>query len=134
MQYFGGKSRISKKIAEIVNKKRGGLGFWDPFCGGLSVSLSLGGRGLITDVHLPLISLYKAVANGWVPPTSLSEDEYQGCKLLEDTDPLKAFAGYACSFGGKWFGGYARGEELREPQRTRRIAKFGYASCPLRFS
>ncbi len=53
--------------------------------------------------------LYKALQGGWVPPDSLSEAEYHAIKAIKDMDdPLTAFAGFGCSFGGKWFGGYQR--------------------------
>ncbi len=64
---------------------------------------------ICSDACVPLIHLYQAVRNGWIPPVLLSEDEYAAARKLPDTDPLKAFAGFGCSFGGKWFGGYARG-------------------------
>lgn len=111
MQYLGGKTRIAKEIAAIVNAERRGRAFWDPFCGGLSVSVQLakGGPGIVSDACAPLISMYQAVRAGWVPPAIVSEDDYRACRALSDVDPRKAFAGFGCSFGGKWFGGYARG-------------------------
>lgn len=90
---------------------RRGRPFWDPFCGGLSMSAAFckaGGRGIVSDANPSLIALYQAVAAGWDPPTHVSEDDYRVARSLPDTDPLKAFAGFGCSFGGKWFGGYAR--------------------------
>ncbi len=107
MQYLGGKSRIAKKLAAIINPIRGNRPFWDPFCGGLSMSVALGGCGFISDAHPALISLYRAVTAGWWPPRSVTRAEYEMAKSLPDTNPLKAFIGFGCSFGGKWFGGYA---------------------------
>ena len=111
MQYLGGKSRLAKEIAEIVNTERGDRPFWDPFCGGLSVSVALakGGPGVVSDVNPALIALYSAVRDGWNPPETLTEEEYRAARRLPDTDPIKAFAGFGCSFGGRWFQGYARG-------------------------
>jgi DNA adenine methylase len=108
VQYLGGKSRLASKIAAVINTARGPREFWDPFCGGLSVSVALGGRGLITDANPALIALYQAVAAGWDPPQRVSESEYHAARALPDADPLKAFCGFGCSFGGKWFRGYAR--------------------------
>ena len=46
---------------------------------------------------------------GWEPPDSLSEEEYRRIREHKDEDmALTAFAGFGCSFGGKWFGGYGR--------------------------
>ncbi len=107
MQYLGGKSRLAKQIAAIVAPK--GL-WWEPFCGGLSVSVELAkfGPGLVSDGNEALIALYQAVRAGWAPPDSVSPEQYQAAKSLPNSDPMKAFVGFGCSFGGKWFGGYAR--------------------------
>ena len=112
MQYLGGKTRIAKALAAEINKvRRPGQLVWDAFCGGLSMScaLSVAGPVLSTDACAPLIALYQAVQAGWEPPTVLSREEYHVARSLPDSDPLKAFAGFGCSFGGKWFGGYASG-------------------------
>ena len=52
--------------------------------------------------------MYQALADGWVPPTSLSEEEYRELKVAEPS-ALRGFAGFGCSFGGKWFDEFARG-------------------------
>jgi DNA adenine methylase len=111
VQYLGGKSRIAKPIAAIVNEVRGDRPFWEPFCGGLSVSVRLAkhGPGIVSDANPALIALYRGVRAGWTPPAHVSEPEWRAARTLPDTDPLKAFAGFGCSFGGKWFGGRARG-------------------------
>jgi site-specific DNA-adenine methylase len=51
--------------------------------------------------------MYQAVAAGWEPPETVSEEEYKVAKGLPDSDPRKAFCGFGSSFGGKHFGGYA---------------------------
>ncbi len=64
-----------------------------------------------SDACKPLISLFKALQNGWVPPSTLTKSEYYSIKEKMDLeDPLTAFAGFGCSFAGKWFGGYASSE------------------------
>ncbi len=133
MQYLGGKSRGAKQIAEWVNATRdAGKPFWDPFCGGLSVSLALGGAGMISDANPALMSLYCAVRDGWDPPSSVSLQEYQEAKQLPDSDPFKAFAGFACSFGGKWFGGYARSGTRNFAEGARRCLKRDIETLVLR--
>jgi DNA adenine methylase len=110
MQYMGGKTRIAKQIAAVIDQHRKpGQLVWDAFCGGLSVSVALSKNGpvLASDACAPLINLYKAVQAGWDPPTEVSKETYLAAKNLPDTDPMKAFCGFGCSFGGKWFGGYA---------------------------
>jgi len=112
MQYLGGKSRLGKHIAQAIRahgKHVQGTPIWEPFCGGLGCTPYLATLGPIicSDVNPALISLYRAVRAGWVAP-DVDEDLYRAAKALPDSDPLKAFAGFGCSFGGKYFGGYAR--------------------------
>jgi len=64
-----------------------------------------------SDANVALITMYKALQNGWIPPHDMSEDEYERVKnTRDDNDPLTAFAGFGCSFAGKWFGGLASSE------------------------
>lgn len=111
MQYLGGKSRVAKTLIALMEPCGGP--FVDLCCGGLSVSVAAAraGFGPITcvDANAALICTYRAVQSGWVPPDTLSESEYARLKAANDpTDPLTAFAAIGCSFGGKWWGGYAR--------------------------
>ncbi len=112
MRYMGGKTRIAKQIAAVIDQYREpGQLVWDAFCGGLSVSVALSEKGpvLSSDANQSLIALYKAVQNGWVPPTKVSREDYELAKTLPNNDPLKALIGFGSSFGGKWFAGYAGG-------------------------
>lgn len=109
MKYLGGKTRIAREIVGAMDVRGP---WWEPFCGALSVSRHLAavGPGLCSDAHPALIALYQAIASGWDPPSALSESEYRAARELPDSDPRKAFAGFGCSFGGKYFGGYARAQ------------------------
>lgn len=109
MRYLGGKTKISKYLAAELNKYRSGLPFWDPFCGSLAMSCALGGPGIASDINPVLISLYRAILEGWEPPETLSKEEWQAAKSLPDSNPLKGFAGFACSYRGLYFSGYAGG-------------------------
>lgn len=112
MQYFGGKAKIAKRLVAAMRPEHiRGVAVWEPFCGGLNMTRALAGAGalvLATDANQALISLYRAVAAGWDPPSELTSEQWQAAKMLPDSDPLKAFAGFGCSFGGKWFRGYSR--------------------------
>lgn len=112
MQYFGGKSRIATDIVDVI-KADGHTQAVDMFCGGLSVSVAMAKAGftkiVAADGNLALIMMYKAYREGWRPPATLSEAEYRELQGKQDpSDPMTAFAGFACSFAAKWFGGYAR--------------------------
>lgn len=107
---MGGKTRIAKQLAAVIDEYREpGQPVWDAFCGGLSMSVALSKKGPVysTDACAPLIALYKAVQAGWDPPTEVSRETWQAAKSLPDSDPMKAFCGFGCSFGGKWFTSYA---------------------------
>lgn len=120
MQYMGGKSRIAKYIAAEINKvRKPGQLVWDAFCGGLSVSVALSKHGpvLSTDANAALINLYKAVQNGWEPPTEVSKETWTAAKSLPDTDPMKAFCGFGCSWGGIWFSGFVESHRSRVCKR-----------------
>jgi DNA adenine methylase len=106
LKYLGGKTRLAKQIAYHVQPAGP---WWEPFCGGLSCSKALAHYypvGLLSDVSVPLISLYQAVRSGWNPPRHLTREEHARAKYLPDTDPLKGFAGFACSYAGNFFAGY----------------------------
>lgn len=111
MQYLGGKSRDAKRLAAAVNAyRKPGQIVWDPFCGGLSMAAALSAAGPVvaSDIHRPLIALYRAVRNGRDPPEHVSAEVYEESKLLRDAYPMKGFCGFGCSYGGKWFGGFAK--------------------------
>ncbi len=119
MQYLGGKSRIASAIADVVAP----VGYWwEPFCGGLNVSVQLAayGPGLVSDVQPALITLYQALRAGWKPPTRGTAEQYAAARDLPDTDPRKAFIGFGCSFSGKWMAGYVGLRSTKSQHRSGR--------------
>ena len=66
-------------------------------------------RKILNDKHAYLIAMLRGVQNGYELPELITPDQYQLIKADKDWDPvLVGFVGFGCSFGGKWFGGYAR--------------------------
>lgn len=121
MKYLGGKFRIAKALAQEIARVANGRPVWEPFCGGLNVTVALGASGVVSDADPALIAMYRAVLfEGWEPPATLTEEQYAAARALPDSDPLKAFAGYLCSFGAKWFAGYARNNQSRDYAREAR--------------
>ena len=112
MKYLGGKDRYGEEIARVVRSKRcAGQLILEPFCGSCSVSQYLETPLICSDAHRPLIQLHQAVQQGWEPPDFISEEEYRNLhEEWKDGEegPLIGFVGFACSWGGKWWGGYAR--------------------------
>ena len=115
MQYFGGKARIATDIVDIINiYKKDNQAFLSPFLGGGWVEQFIKGKKILCDKHTYLIEMYKALQNGWLPPTELAKEEYMHIKDNQDEQPhLTGFVGFGCSFAGKWFGGYAKDKSGR---------------------
>lgn len=64
---------------------------------------------ILNDKHEYLIEMYKGLQNGYKLPDNLTKEEYYYIKKHKNNDKaLTGFVGFGCSFGGKWFGGYAR--------------------------
>jgi|WetSurMetagenome_2_1015567.scaffolds.fasta_scaffold04314_3 DNA adenine methylase len=107
---MGGKNRTRKQIAKYLKTIRKPYQtYFEPFCGGAWVLQEMAGKRIASDGCFPLIAMYKDLQNGWEPPETLTEDEYQELKKLDDPYcGMKAFAGFGCSHSGKYFNGYAR--------------------------
>jgi DNA adenine methylase len=126
MRYQGGKSRIGKKLANIMAKERlEGQVYLEPFVGSAAVIENMTGMRIGNDLYTPLIQMYHALQGGWIPPSDLTKEEYDNYrKQSEDGLPfeggLEAFVGIGCSFGGKLWGGYARGDGRNFADETQR--------------
>lgn len=113
MRYLGGKSKIAKRISNaILSHTNHRHRLIEPFVGGGAITAVLApnfDQVIASDIHEDLILLWQAVKDGWPPPTEITEHLYQELKTAQPC-PLRGFAGFGgASWGGKWFGGYARG-------------------------
>lgn len=121
LRYLGNKTRLAKELSPILTKHLNGKNWYiEPFAGAF---------GMISNIDYPhrvaydndkyIISLMKAVRDGWTPPEELDNETYKRLQRTgafaaeygnnDELTSLVAFAGYGCSFGGKWFAGMARG-------------------------
>jgi len=108
MQYFGGKQRIAKRIAEFINAHNPKV-YLEPFCGSCNVGcLIQAEQRIFSDIHPQLIAMWENLMAGWEPPEQVSEEQYRVAQEGFLPDYLTGFIGFACSYSGKWFGGYAR--------------------------
>lgn len=115
MRYVGGKSRIAGQIAAAILEDLGpehrGV-YIEPFLGGASVFGRLGPHfrlAMAGDSQPDIAMLWDAVLrDGWRPPEVVTLAEYEELRWAQPS-PLRGFVGFGGSFGGKWFGGYARG-------------------------
>lgn len=83
----------------------------EPFVGSFNTMKLATGRRIAADIDPYVTALYRAVIfDGWDPPEIISYEEYIEIKNNKDKFPpeLVAFVGYGCSFGGKFFAGFAR--------------------------
>jgi DNA adenine methylase len=136
VQYLGGKSRLAKKFAPILDAalltKEGRL--VEPFVGGFNIvpALTEVKEAVCTDIHPGLIRMYQALQDGWQPPTDVSEEEHAEAKALDDKSARSAFISFACSFSGMEWSGYARGGK-RANGEPRNYAAEGARSLTSKF-
>lgn len=134
---MGGKSRISKQISEVINNAISGRQeqnfqtncrsaefcaererervFVSLFCGSCAVESKVDADvKLLNDKHPYLIAMWQGLQRGWRPPYAVTKEGYYAIKTNMNANPaLTGFVGFGCSFGGKWFGGYAKSDKKR---------------------
>ena len=96
---------MGKRIAMELLKLYDGEPYVEPFVGAASVMAAMHGvpYRFGYDISPDMILLLEAVRDGWVPPTTITEDEYYQWKTKVDPSPMRAFVGHGCSWGGVWF-------------------------------
>ena len=111
MRYLGGKTRLAKEISQaILNDTPNRATYIEPFIGGGSTFFETARHfesAVALDIQPDLILMYKALQMGWTPPGEMSYTRWQELRDSEPS-PERAFAGFACSFGGRFFEGFAR--------------------------
>lgn len=127
MRYLGGKSRLAKHIGKVIVEytDNSHVAYREPFCGSASVVEWLAKNGyqlpmFLYDAAPDLIELYQDLQRGWTPPSDVSEEFYNFLKEQPYHSALRGFVGYGCSWGGKFFGGYARGENRNYADESKR--------------
>lgn len=109
MKYMGSKFRFQKEILEIILKDRKENQWYvEPFAGGMNVISHVGGNRIANDYHPYLIKMWEALLNGWIPQ-KIDKDLYLKIKSQPQKydDFIVGWAGFNCSYSGKWFGGFA---------------------------
>jgi len=111
MRYMGSKNRLAKYILPVMLMERKSNQCWvEPFVGGANMIDKVSGKRIGNDSHYYLIALLVALQDGWVPPTDVSKKMYYDIKGNKENypDAVVGFVGFLCSFGAKWWGGYAK--------------------------
>ena len=111
IKYNGAKGKCLPIVPIIQSFIPSGGLFHAPFCGSCKIEQYITHcRRVLTDNDPIIISLLKAIQNGWNPPSRVSERDYKYWMKQRGvtTSPMMGFVGYGCSFGGRYFQGYAR--------------------------
>ena len=65
LQYFGGKTKVSKQIVEYLESvRKKNQTYIEPFVGGGIICSKMSGDRIASDYNEYLIEMYKAVQNG----------------------------------------------------------------------
>jgi DNA adenine methylase len=115
MKYMGSKARIANNILPIILKERKqGQYYVEPFCGGCNVIDKAGGNRIASDNNQYLISMFKSLQEGWIPPEEISREHYNEVRRNYNqkgecyTDSYTGFVGFVGSYNGRFFdGGYS---------------------------
>jgi len=118
MRYMGGKYRQSKKIVELIKQREGtNFKYCEPFAGGMWSATRVikelqPSKIILSDINKSLILLWRNLISGELTlPETVTDEIYKKYQKQQDMDdPLTAWYGIACSFGGKWYGALARQE------------------------
>jgi site-specific DNA-adenine methylase len=115
MQYYGGKAKIAKDLASIINTEiaiKKSTTFISPFLGAANVEQYIKCENRVLSDNNPyLISMYNQLKQGTlILPDVCGKDEYLKIKADKHlfNPGLVGFIGCACGYSGKWFGTYAR--------------------------
>ena len=128
MKYMGSKARHTKELLSVILRVRQPTQlFVEPFVGGANILAEVTGPRLGADIDHDLIALWQAVSSGWIPPRVFTEEQYKHIKY-ETTSPLKGYAAFALSYGGKKFGGWRR-----DRTHTRNYADEAYRNAQIQF-
>jgi DNA adenine methylase len=114
MRYMGGKMRIGKQLAAVINGFAPTV-YHEPCCGMFSVGKHVKAEvKTAADINPDLIMLLEAVRDGWDNmPVNVTEEQYGELKSSESS-ALRGFVGFGCSFFGKFFGGFARDSKMND--------------------
>jgi DNA adenine methylase len=108
---MGGKTRVASQICAVMRaRSRGSDTYVEPFLGGGSVAALMAPEFRtvhLSDANESLVMLWQEVLSGWKPPGHITKPQWEALRADVRPSALKALAGFAASFGGKWFAGYA---------------------------
>jgi len=116
MVFMGGKKSLTKYLLPIILENReDGQDYHEPFVGGANIIDSVDGSRYGSDNNKYLIAMWKALQQGWIPPSEISREFYSECRESYNKDNANkevwhiiGYIGFNGSYGGRFFdGGYA---------------------------
>lgn len=116
MKYMGSKARLKKHIIPLMGAS--GRSYYEPFAGGMNMidGVMDARERFANDSNKYVIAAFNALCNGW-KPEHITKENYDDLKRFKGDDHLIGWAGIACSYSGKWFGGYAGVVETKAGRR-----------------
>ena len=111
IQYVGNKQKFAKDILKTILPGNEHRVYCEPFVGSAAFLIEVPNKVRFANDKNPyMVALHEATRDGWIPPSEVSEDEYQAIRRAPGkyTPELVGFVSVGCSFSGKMWGGYAR--------------------------
>lgn len=117
MYYMGGKVRQGKAIAGLVAQVLDDRPYVEPFCGALGAFAQVASHTksevILNDASTPVMRmwqfLHQCLDLDDVIPEYITEEDYYAMKEAGDVgDWHYAYIGHGMSFGGRWWGSYAK--------------------------
>ena len=137
MKYMGSKNRHAKDLLPIILKDRKPYEWYiEPFVGGCNIIDKVGGVRVGCDNNKYLIRMWEALQckDFEIPYNDITEEDYNLMRnyvkdknkvslyLLEKypkyLEAIIGFVSIGCSYGGKFFGGWARGKNSKGEERN----------------
>ena len=125
MRYQGSKTKMKKTIKEFVESNiKKNQTYVEPFVGGCNSFSEINHPNKIgCDANQYLIDMWEEIKkNNFNPPQNVSEELYYDIKndCITNGDKysnaLKAYVGFACSYGSGWWNGYAHYNERKNEE------------------
>lgn len=140
MRYIGGKHRQGKIIAEVLRPHVADAIYVEPFCGALGTARHMAGNAtnmILSDVSAPVVALWQGLSQyteeelQHLLPDTISEETYAAVRACPTDFPdwMEAYVAVGMSFGGKWWGGYARDPRTNVNPFAARLKKAVIAKC-----
>ena len=118
MLYMGSKARIAKHILPLMLAHRTPDQWWvEPFVGGGNMIEHVTGKRFGSDSNPYVIDALTVIRDRLdLIPRNNTEFTVTDYKTMREVGqhPLKGYVGFALSFGGKWFGGWASNKRKRD--------------------